>query len=60
MASVTVKQWVDMFKEIGLDEDKMHKWHTLFEQRHADAHQTFLEWLGLPEADVTRIRNEHA
>ena len=59
MASVNVGQWVDMFKEIGLDEAARDKWPTLFEQRHPEAHQSFLEWLGFSEADVKRIRAEH-
>lgn len=53
---VTVKEWVDMFKEIGLDEETMMKWHRIFESRHPDSHRSFLEWLGLPSVEVERIR----
>jgi hypothetical protein len=28
--SVNVDQWVAMFREIGLDDDAMKKWHRLF------------------------------
>jgi hypothetical protein len=49
--------WVAMFREIGLDEPTMQRWHVVFEQRSPDAHQSFLEWLGEPAEDVDRIRN---
>ncbi len=53
---VNVNDWVAMFREIGLDEATMEKWHKLFEARHPDAHQSFLEWLGLKPDEVDRIR----
>jgi len=49
--------WVDMFREIGLDESSMHRWHAIFEQRWPEAHGSFLEWLGVPAADAERIRH---
>ncbi len=54
--SVGKDQWVAMFREIGLDDATMKKWHQIFEKRHPDGHQGFLEWLGLPVADIERIR----
>ena len=53
---VTVKQWVAMFKAIGLDEARMKQWHHLFETQHPEAHQAFLEWLGLPAKDIDQVR----
>ncbi|MEN6439137.1 MAG: hypothetical protein ABFD97_11205 [Syntrophobacter sp.] len=53
---VTVNEWVSMFREIGLNEDTMLKWHHLFESRHPAAHRSFLEWLGLPPEKVEEIR----
>ena len=53
---IGVKEWVALFREIGLDEPKMKQWHRLFESRHADAHQAFLVWLGLPPKEIERIR----
>jgi len=53
---ISVDQWVAMFREIGLDEAKMHEWHRVFESRHPQAHQSFLEWLGLPEKEIGQIR----
>ena len=55
---VNVKEWVAMFQEIGLDHGQMERWHKLFETRHPDAHQAFLEWLGLKTEDIDRIRSK--
>jgi hypothetical protein len=56
--NVTVEQWVEMFRAIGLEEAEMHKWHAIFEQRFPDGHQGFLEWLGLPEDRIAEIREK--
>ncbi len=56
---VDVNDWIAMFKEIGLDDAKMKAWHRVFETRHPEAHQGFLEWLGLPESQIQQIR-EHS
>jgi hypothetical protein len=53
---VTVKEWVALFQETGLDEATMKKWHRLFEARHPEGHRSFLEWLGLPSAEIEKIR----
>ncbi len=53
---VNVEEWVTMFEEIGLDEAKMHRWHRIFETRHPDAHQRFLEWLEIDRQEIARIR----
>ncbi len=56
-ATITVDDWVDMFRSIGLDEEKMWQWHRAFEQRHPDAHENFLRWLGLPVERIRDIRD---
>jgi len=53
---VNVAEWVAMFEEIGLDEAKRMRWHKLFEARHPDAHQGFMEWLGISPEDIARYR----
>lgn len=53
---VKVEEWKAMFTEIGLDEATMMKWHRTFESRHPEAHQSFLEWLGLPAEKIRSIR----
>jgi hypothetical protein len=50
------EQWVLLFREIGLDEATMTRWHTEFEARYPDGHQSFLEWLQIPQDEIGRIR----
>ena len=59
MAHINVEQWVELFRAIGLDEETMKKWHGLFEERYPDGHQSFLEWLGLPQERIEEIRERH-
>jgi hypothetical protein len=56
--SFGVEDWVEMFREVGLDEPAMHRWHAAFEGRSPEAHQSFLEWLRIPGGEIERIRNE--
>jgi len=53
---VTKEEWVAMYRDIGLDSRKMKKWHKIFESRHPDGHQSFLEWLGIPQKEIDEIR----
>ena len=53
---VSKEEWVAMYEEIGLDAAKRMQWHKLFETRHPDGHQGFLEWLGIPAKEIARIR----
>ncbi len=54
--AVGVKEWTAMFREIGLNRAQMEQWHQVFEARHPDGHQRFLEWLGLTPRRIERIR----
>ncbi len=56
VSSMTKDQWVELFQVIGLTEAKMTQWHQEFEKRYPQQHQAFLEWLQLPEGEVSRIR----
>ena len=49
-------RWVELFRDIGLDEETMRRWHHLFEAKYPDGHQSFLEWLQIPAAEIERIR----
>ena len=51
------EKWVLLFKEIGLDEATMVRWHREFETRYPDGHQSFLEWLNIDEHEIRQIRN---
>ena len=53
---VTVEEWLGMFRESGVDEERSMRWHRLFESRYPDAHQGFLEWLGIKPEEIARIR----
>jgi hypothetical protein len=59
-ASFGVNDWVAMFREVGLDDPAMHRWHAVFEDRAPDAHQSFLEWLHVPDPEIRRIREASA
>ena len=50
------EKWVSLFREIGLDDAAMLMWHKAFESRHPDGHQSFLEWLNIPDAEISTIR----
>ncbi|MGB5291462.1 MAG: hypothetical protein WBN41_08430 [Lysobacterales bacterium] len=50
------EKWVLLFKEIGLDEATMVRWHKEFETRYPDGHQSFLEWLNIGENEIRQIR----
>ena len=56
---VTVQEWVQRFRAIGLDDAAMEKWHRLFEQENPAGHQSFLEWLGLPAERITEVRSKY-
>ena len=57
---VTVSDWVEMFRAVGLTEGQMHQWHQEFERRHPEGHQGFLEWLHLPAHRIADIRRASA
>ena len=48
--------WSRMFRSVGMTEADMERWHAHFEQSMPEAHQDFLESLGLDEGEVKRIR----
>ena len=56
---INKEQWVSMFQELGLNETAMRRWHRTFESRHPEAHQTFLERLGIGAEEIGQIR-EHS
>lgn len=58
--TVTVEEWVQRFRAIGLNDDSMQQWHWLFERENPAGHQSFLEWLGLSADRVAEIRKKSA
>lgn len=48
--------WVSMLRTAGLKEEGLDTLHVLFERRAPEAHQDFLESLGLQEAEIRALR----
>lgn len=53
---VTVEEWNSRFRALGVDDNMMGHWHTLFERENPSGHETFAEWLGLPEERLAQVR----
>ena len=54
--NVNKEEWVEMFREVGLSDEAMKKWHHLFEARHPEGHEGFLNWLGISADGINQIR----
>jgi DNA-binding transcriptional MerR regulator len=54
--AMTKEKWVALLRAIGLNDAEMMQWHAAFERQSPLAHQDFLESLGLPKAEIRRIR----
>lgn len=54
---MSVNEWVALFEEAGVDQARREKWHKLFEAKHPDEHQAFLEWLGIEPQKIMEIRS---
>jgi hypothetical protein len=52
-------EWIAMFREIGLSDSEMLKRHRLFESRHPEGHEDFLQWLGVSSKERAEIRAEN-
>jgi len=53
---LTKETWTALLESAGLDEQGMHQWHIHFEASAPEAHQDFLESLGLSDEEVSAIR----
>jgi DNA-binding transcriptional MerR regulator len=53
---ISKKRWIEIMKAAGFTEEAMHNWHFQFEKMEPEAHQEFLESLGIKPAEITRIR----
>ena len=54
---ITKETWVAMLKAAGLDEAGMRNWHIEFEKTSPEAHQDFLESIGLDNDEILVIRD---
>ncbi len=53
---INKEKWVSIMKASGFTEADMHRWHAEFERSAPEEHQEFLEFLHIPEAEITQIR----
>ena len=54
---MTKEVWVSILKGAGLDDAGMKNWHIEFERASPEAHQDFLESLGIEKDEVAAIRD---
>jgi len=54
---VTKEKWVAMLQAAGLDEEGMKSWHIEFEKSAPEAHQDFLESIGISGSEIATIRD---
>ena len=54
---ITKGVWVSILKAAGLDESGMKNWHVEFEKTAPDAHQDFLESIGIDKDEIVAIRD---
>jgi len=53
---ITKDRWVEIMRAAGLSDDDMHNWHRQFERLEPEAHQEFLESLGIEPDEIRAIR----
>ncbi len=55
---MTKERWVSLLRATGLNDADMEKWHIEFEKVSPEAHQDFLESLGISEEEISSIRKQ--
>ena len=53
---MTKEKWVATLEAAGLDEEGMKDWHIAFERTSPEAHQDFLESIGIEAEEIASIR----
>jgi len=53
---VAAEEWTSRFGAVGIDDDLLGHWHTLFERENPSGYESFQEWLGLPEERMAMVR----
>lgn len=49
-------KWVRLLRASGFTDEDLGRWHRDFERTDPEYHQRFLEFLGVPPAEIDRIR----
>lgn len=57
-AKITKDTFVEILREIGLDETQMHALHHKSEERYPQDHARLLDWLRLDSSEVDSIRTK--
>jgi hypothetical protein len=57
MKTITKDQFVALLDGAGITDAQKHRLHALFEQKHPEEHQGFLEYLGVPAPAIREIRD---
>ena len=55
--ALTKDDWINILRATGLTDDEMIKWHIEFEKNSPEAHQDFLESLGITTEEIKKIRS---
>lgn len=55
---MTKERWISLLRATGMNNDDMEKWHIEFEKMSPEAHQDFLESLGINEKEIKLIRKQ--
>ncbi len=55
--SMNKAQWVSLLKSAGWSNEDMGRWHAVFERDYPEAHQDFLESLGIDSHEIKAIRS---
>lgn len=53
---INKERWIEIMRAAGFKEEDMHNWHVQFEKMEPNAHQEFLESLGIAKAEIDAIR----
>jgi MerR family transcriptional regulator, thiopeptide resistance regulator len=53
---INKERWVEIMRAAGLKDEDMRNWHVQFEKMEPEAHQEFLESLGINAAEIRKIR----
>ncbi len=56
MKTITKDQFVAVLNEAGITDAQKQTLHAAFEQKHPEAHQSFLEHLGIPAEQIAKLR----
>jgi len=56
MKTITKDQFVAVLNAAGITDAQKHRLHAEFEARHPQAHEAFLQWLGIAPAEVRATR----